>query len=78
LLNLRSLNGSGTQIKSIDPVEDLMKLEEIKLNNTLIKSLKSLLELPRLKSLECYNTKITSKTVDKFKEAKPGVKVVYY
>jgi len=78
LLNLRSLNGSGTQIKSIDPVEDLMKLEEIKLNNTLIKSLKPLLELPRLKSLECYNTKITSKTVDKFKEAKPGVKVVYY
>ena len=55
-----------------------MKLEEIKLNNTLIKSLKPLLELPRLKSLECYNTKITSKTVDKFKEAKPGCKVVYY
>jgi Leucine-rich repeat (LRR) protein len=78
LLDLRSLNASGTQLKSIDPVESLIKLEEIKLNNTLIKSLKPLLELPRLKSLECYNTKITSKTVDKFKEAKPGCKVVYY
>jgi len=78
MVNLRSLNCSGTQLKSIDPVESLMKLEEIKLNNTLIKSLKPLLELPKLKSLECYNTKITSKTVDKFKEAKPAVKVVYY
>jgi Leucine-rich repeat (LRR) protein len=78
LLDLRSLNASGTQIKSIDPVESLIKLEDIKLNNTLIKSLKPLLELPRLKSLECYNTKITSKTVDKFKEAKRGCKVVYY
>ena len=78
LLDLRSLNASGTQVKSIDPVKGLMKLEEIKLNNTLIKSLKPLLELPRLKSLECYNTKISSKTVDKFKEAKPGCKVVYY
>ena len=55
-----------------------MKLEEIKLNNTLIKSLKPLLELPKLKSLECYNTKISSKTVDKFKEEKPQVNVVYY
>ncbi len=78
LLDLRSLNASGTQVKSIDPVKGLMKLEEIKLNNTLIKSLKPLLELPGLKSIECYNTKITSKTVDKFKEAKPGVNVVYY
>ncbi len=78
LLNLVSLNASGTQIKSVDPVEGLMKLEEIKLNNTSIKSLKALLELPKLKLVECYNTKISSKTVDKFKEAKPGCKVVYY
>ncbi len=78
LAELRTLNASGTQIKSVDPVESLMKLEEIKLNNTLIKSLKPLLELPNLKSLECYNTKITAKTIDKFKEAKPGCKVVYY
>jgi hypothetical protein len=78
LLNLVSLNASGTQIKSIDAVEGLMKLEEIKLNNTTIKSLKPLLALSKLKSVECYNTKISSKTVDKFKEAKPGCKVVYY
>lgn len=78
LVELRSLKCSGTQIKSIDAVEGLMKLQEIRLNNTLIKSLKPLLELPKLKSLECYNTKISSKTVDKFKEAKPGVNVVYY
>lgn len=78
LFELRKLNASVTQVKSLTPLQGLMKLEEIKLNNTAIKSLKPLLELPRLKALECYSTKLTAKTVDKFKEAKPNCKVVFY
>lgn len=78
LFELKSLNASGSQLKTITPLQGLIKLEEVRLNNTLIKSLKPLLELPSLKTLECYNTKLTTKVVDKFKEAKPDCKVVYY
>jgi len=78
LTNLRQIVISGTQVKSLKPLTGLVKLESIELNNTQVKSISNLEDLPALKSLSCFNTRISSKSIDKFKEEKPGCKVVYY
>lgn len=74
---LKSFNCSGTQVSSLSALEELGNLESIDCSNTGVKKIDPLYALP-LKSLKCYNTKLTSKSVDKFREAKPNCKVVYY
>jgi hypothetical protein len=76
--NIRKLKISGTQVKSLKSIASFVNLEEIELNNTPVKSIKQLLPFARLKSVECYNTKISAKTIESFKEDKPGCNVVYY
>ncbi|MBE0639111.1 MAG: leucine-rich repeat domain-containing protein [Bacteroidales bacterium] len=78
LAKLRKLNISGTQIKSLKGVEYLTGLEQLDCFNTRIKNLKQVQALPNLKLVKCYNTKITSRTIDKFRAARPEVEVVYY
>ena len=77
LENLRTLNCSGTQIKSIDALEYLPDLESLDCSNTGVKKISALLALP-IKILKCYNTRISAKTVDKFKQAKPECNVIFY
>lgn len=78
LIQLRELTISGTQVKSLKPLSGLRKLEVLKLNNTPVKSISPLFDLPVIQSLSCFNTKISEKNIEKFKEQKPGCKVVYY
>lgn len=77
LENLKKLNCSGTQIKRLDPLEDLSKLEQLDCSNTFVNKLDALEHLP-MTLLKCYNTKISSRTVEKFKERVPGCEVIYY
>jgi hypothetical protein len=74
---LRVLNCSGTQIKSVDDLEYLPMLESLDCSNTPVKKINDLTSLP-LKTLKCYNTRLSSKTVDRFKQARPDCNVVYY
>jgi hypothetical protein len=74
---LQVLNCSGTQIKSVEDLEYLPMLENLDCSNTSVKKIGDLTSLP-LKTLKCYNTRLSSRTVDRFKEARPDCNVVYY
>ena len=78
LTSIRHFNCSGTQVGSLKPISGYVDLEEIELNNTSIKSLDPLVGLPNLKTVKCYNTRIKSKSVEKFRAAKPDCEVVFY
>jgi len=76
--NLKKLDCSGTPIKNLKGLEYLQDLEQLECYNTGIKNLKNVQNLENLKSVKCYNTRITQRTIDKFKEARPQVEVIYY
>jgi len=78
LNEMRRLNVSGTQVKSLKPVAGLSKLKTIELNNTQVKNIRPLFSLASIQSVSCFNTRISSKSIEKFKEQKPDCKVVYY
>lgn len=75
---LEELICTGTQVRDLDPLENLKQLRHLDCGNTEVKKLDPLEELPRLTLLECYNTRVSSRRVEKFKEARPSVEVVYY
>jgi len=78
LENLKELNISGTQVKSLKAIGNLKQLEVLELNNTQVKNIKPLGLLPSLRKLKCFNTRISEKNIQRFKEANPQCKVVYY
>ncbi len=78
LSGLKKLNISGTGINSLKGLEYLQSLEELECHNTSIRNLKNVQNLENLKLVKCYNTRISQRTVDKFKQARPDIEVVYY
>jgi hypothetical protein len=76
LENLKVFNCSGTQVSSLSPLEELF-LESIDFSNTSVKSMDAIFGMP-LKTVKCYNTRVSSKTVEKFKDSNPSCNVVYY
>jgi hypothetical protein len=76
LENLKIFNCSGTQVSSLSPLEELF-LESIDFSNTSVKSMDAIFGMP-LKTLKCYNTRVSSKTIEKFKESNPSCNVVFY
>ena len=75
---LKVLKCSGTQISSLKPVSVLTNLEQLEINNTSIKNIKPLSDLSGLLTLECFNTRISSKNIERFKNANPECEVVFY
>jgi hypothetical protein len=78
LKNLQSLNISGTQVDQLKSLSGLTNLEFLALNNTQVKRLKHIENISTLKTVECFNTRVSQKDIDRFKEANPDCKVVYY
>jgi hypothetical protein len=76
LESLKVLNCSGTQVSSLTPLEQLF-LESIDFSNTSVKSMDAIFGMP-LKTVKCYNTRVSSKTVEKFKDSNPSCNVVFY
>jgi len=75
---IKNLNCSGTAIKSLKGLEYLLNLESLECYNTGIKNLKYVQNLENLKSIKCYNTRISQRSIDKFKAARPDIEVIYY
>jgi len=78
LTNLKKLNLSGTNIKSLKGIESLKKLEELDVASTDLRSLKALEDSVGLKKLTCFNTRLTPRIVDSFKESFPKCEVRFY
>lgn len=78
ILTMEELICAGTQVDDLSPMASLVQLRHLDCGNTEIKKLNPLEELPALTLLECYNTKVSSRRIEKFKEKKPAVEVVYY
>ncbi len=78
LYKLKKLNCSGTMIKTLKGVEYLQSLEQLDCYNTGIRNLKYAQNLENLKLIRCYNTRISARAIEKFKEARPDVEVIYY
>ena len=78
LEHLEYLNCSGTQVKKLDPLETLFNLQVLECHNSNVRSLDPLVDLFRLKYVKCYNTRLKDRKVNQFREARPGVEVVYY
>lgn len=77
LNNLAKFSCAGTQVKKLDALEILSFLEYLDCSNTSVRSLDGVFNLP-LKTLKCYNTNLSSRQVDKFKQAHSDCQVVYY
>jgi hypothetical protein len=75
---LKKLNCSGTQIKNLKGLENLNSLEQLDCYNTSIKKLDELEYILTLKLIRCYNTRINDRRVEKFKQARPEVEIVFY
>lgn len=78
LINLKVLNAGGTQIKSLKPLGGMNKLEELSIFNTRVKKLSPADQLPALKHLKCYNTRISSKDIERLKQQRPELNILYY
>ena len=78
LCQLRQLDLSSTQVKKIKPLCFLQNLRGLNIANTRVRKLKHLRNLEALEELICYNTRISPREVEKFKEAQPDCRVVYY
>jgi len=75
---LRKLDISGTKVTRLNPLSNCLKLEQLDCYNTRISAIKALESLPALRLLRIYNTKVSSRNIEKYKTANPGVEVVYY
>jgi Leucine-rich repeat (LRR) protein len=78
LITLEVLKLAGTQINDLQDLENLIYLHTLDCSNTQVKKLKHLKSLKSLQNLVCFLSRISQKEVDKFKEARPDVKVDYY
>lgn len=78
LTALKQLNVAGTQIKSLKAIAGMQQLEELNIYNTRLRSLSPADKLPALKHLKCYNTRITRKNIDKLKQVRPELNILFY
>ncbi len=78
LIHLKKLNISGTNLKVLKGLEGLINLEELDVASTNLRSLRPIEGLTSLKKLSCFNTRLTSRSVDSFKESVPDCEVRYY
>lgn len=78
LSSLKNLDLSGMPIKDLEVLSGMKQLETLAFNNTRVKNFKGIEEIPSLKKVECFNTRISERRVEKFRELRPGVDVVYY
>jgi len=76
--SLEKLNISGTPVKTLKFCESLTQLQELEFHNTRVNNLKPLLGLANLELIRCYNTGLTSKKVDKFKNSRQDVEIIFY
>ncbi len=77
LTNLKVLKVSGTKIKNLNSLEKLHKLKHLEFSSTAVRWLKPIMDLNNIKTIKCYNTKIIKLFMDKYKEANPGVNVIF-
>ncbi|MEJ0031529.1 MAG: hypothetical protein WDO15_14660 [Bacteroidota bacterium] len=77
LNNLAKFSCAGTQVRKLDALEILSFLEYLDCSNTSVNKLDGVYNLP-LKNLKCYNTNLSSRQVDKFKQAHTDCRVVFY
>lgn len=77
LNNLAKFSCAGTQVRKLDALEILGFLEYLDCSNTGVGRLDGVFNLP-LKTLKCYNTNLSSRQVDKFKQAHSDCQVVFY
>jgi hypothetical protein len=78
LSELRVLNLSGTNLRVLKGLEPLLRLEELDVASTNLRSLRPIEDLPNLIKLSCFNTRLSSRTVDRFRESNPNCEVRYY
>lgn len=78
LFRLEDLNCAGTQVDELDALESMFQLRRINCSNTQVKKLKPLYTLPRLEVITCFNTRVSDRRIEKFKEKRPKVEIVYY
>lgn len=75
---IEDVNISGTEVNRLNALGKTYTLISLSCFNTRVSNLKPLEDLDRLKVLKIYNTKVSTRKVDKFKEMRPGVEVIYY
>ncbi len=78
IISLKILKINGTKVISLKALAGLKNLEQIEFFNTKVWFLKPLYTMPNIQKVKCYNTKVQKFLVNKYKEAKPNVDVVYY
>jgi Leucine-rich repeat (LRR) protein len=78
LTNLKRLNISGTLIRNLKGLEYLENIEQLNAYNTSIRRLDELESLSELKLVRVYNTRISLRRIEKFREKRPDVEVVFY
>ncbi|WP_026956922.1 leucine-rich repeat domain-containing protein [Algoriphagus vanfongensis] len=78
LTDLRVLNISGTNLRVLKGLEGLHNLKELDVASTNLRSLRPIEGLSGLEKLSCFNTRLSSRTVDRFKETNPDCEVRYY
>lgn len=78
LTQLKQLDLSGTQVRSLRALAGLNELEELSVYNTRIRSLSPADRLPALRHLKCYNTRISRKSIEKLRNDRPTLNILYY
>ena len=76
--NLVTLNASGTPVKSLKPLSNLLRLENLFVNNTNVKSLSPVEGIATLKQLKVYNTRVKSREIDKLQQKRLDLNIIYY
>lgn len=78
LSELKKLNISGTNLRTLKGIESLHALEELDVASTNLRNLKPIDGLQNLKKLSCFNTNLTTRAVESFKASHPDCEVRFY
>ena len=76
--NLVTINASGTPVKSLKPLSNLQKLENLFVNNTNVRSISPVENIPALRQLKVYNTKVKKRAVESLQQKRLDLNIIYY
>lgn len=78
LKNLKTLNIGGTSVKNLKPLSNCIALEDISIINTQVKKLSPIENIQSLKHIKAYKSKVSQKNIDKLKQKRSELNILYY
>jgi hypothetical protein len=76
LEKVKKINFSSTSVSNIEPLRNLVLLEEISLNHTNVEVLTPIHKIESVKTIKCFQAKVNEEELEKLKSINPECKII--